>query len=179
MRKLVQILGLAATGLAMTACSAQPQANASSSSAEATTLQVASQADVHPTSGLSIIDVTVESGRKRHTFRTELADTPQAQAKGMMFRNEMGDDEAMLFPSDLPTPRSFWMKNTPLSLDIIFIGPDGTISNIAANAEPYSEKSLLSDGPTIGVLELRGGLAAELGIKPGDAVAWPKADAGE
>lgn len=130
------------------------------------------EAGTHPVSGLTVIPVVVENGDKRHVFKAELAITPEAQARGLMFRTELGDDEGMLFPSDLPAPRSFWMKNTPLSLDIIFIGTDSRISNIAANTVPYSLDSVLSEGPTIAVLELRAGRAAELGIAAGDRVSW-------
>jgi len=72
----------------------------------------------------------------------------------------------------VPEPRSFWMKNTPLSLDIIFVGSDGRISNIAANTVPYSLDSVPSSGFAIAVLELRAGRAAQLGIVPGDKVNW-------
>ena len=89
-----------------------------------------------------------------------------------MFRTELGPDEGMIFPSDPQTERSFWMKNTPLPLDIIFIGPDRRILNIAANTPPYTTESVSSDGITSGVLELIGGRAAELGIEPGDKVDW-------
>src|SRR3546814_4402450 len=89
-----------------------------------------------------------------------------------MFRTDIGADEGMLFPSREPMVRSFWMKNTPLSLDIIFIGPDRRIINIAANTTPYSLDSVVSDGPAVAVLELVGGRAAELGIGPGDKVDW-------
>lgn len=164
---MARLVGILICVSLLAACSAQPQANAASASPDTQTAE-----NVHPSSGLAIIDVAVKSGDQTHTFRTEVAETPQQQARGMMFRTEMGDDEAMLFPSDLPAPRSFWMKNTPLSLDIIFIGPDGTISNIAERTEPYSEKSNLSDGPAIAVLELRGGRSEELGIGPGDKVIW-------
>ncbi|MEO0057528.1 MAG: hypothetical protein RIT17_981, partial [Pseudomonadota bacterium] len=80
--------------------------------------------------------------------------------------------EGMLFPSAAPEPRSFWMKNTPLSLDIIFVGADGRISNIAANTVPYSLDSVASKGPSSGVLELRAGRAKELGIVAGDRVMY-------
>lgn len=149
-------------------CSGQPEANAA-------TTEV--QENAVSKSGLQIINVTVENGAKKHVFKTELANTPETQARGMMFRTQMGDDEAMIFPFDLPAPRSFWMKNTPLSLDIIFIGPDSTIINIAANAEPYSLDRVLSVEPAIAVLELRGGRAQELGITVGDLVNWPKQSA--
>lgn len=164
---MARLVGILICASLIAACSTQPQANAAAASPDTQAAE-----SVHPTSGLAIIDVTVQSGEQTHTFRTEIAATPQQQARGMMFRTEMGDNEAMLFPSDLPAPRSFWMKNTPLSLDIVFIKQDGTISNIAERTEPYSEKSNLSDGPVIAVLELRGGRAEELGIGPGDKVIW-------
>lgn len=121
--------------------------------------------------GLRLIDVTIISGDARHTFTTELAATNEEQGKGMMFRTEMGDDEAMLFPSYAPQARSFWMKNTPLPLDIIFIGPDKRITNIEAGV-PYSTDSVYSQGPALAVFEIRGGLSEELGIAPGDVVEW-------
>ncbi|QDH33080.1 DUF192 domain-containing protein [Porphyrobacter sp. YT40] len=130
------------------------------------------QAARHPVSGLRVIDLVVESGGKRLPFKVELADTGEAQARGLMFRTELGDFEGMIFPSATPEPRSFWMKNTPLSLDIIFIGPDGRIANIAANTTPYSLDSVPSKGPASAVLELRGGRAAALGIVPGDRVSY-------
>jgi uncharacterized protein len=129
-------------------------------------------ATLHPVSGLRVIDLVVERGATRLPFRVELADTPQAQAKGLMFRTALGDNEGMLFPSQVPEARSFWMKNTPLSLDIIFVGSDGRISNIAANTVPYSLDSVSSSGFAIAVLELRAGRARELGIVPGDKVEW-------
>jgi hypothetical protein len=89
-----------------------------------------------------------------------------------MYRTELGDFEGMIFPSAAPEPRSFWMKNTPLSLDIIFVGPDGRITNIAANTVPYSLDPVSSTGLASAVLELRAGRAAALGIKPGDKVEY-------
>jgi uncharacterized membrane protein (UPF0127 family) len=89
-----------------------------------------------------------------------------------MFRTELADDEAMLFPSDQPGTRGFWMKNTPLPLDIIFIGLDGRISNIAAMTVPYSTETVFSEGPASAVFEIRGGLAEELGIVPGDRLEY-------
>ena len=89
-----------------------------------------------------------------------------------MFRTRMGADEGMLFPFDPPRQASFWMKNTVIPLDIIFIGPDRLVSNIAANATPYSLDPLPSAGTAAAVLEINGGRAAELGIVPGAKVAW-------
>jgi hypothetical protein len=126
----------------------------------------------HPVSGLEVIDLVVMRGDKRLPFKVELAASPEAQSRGLMFRSQLGDNEGMLFPSDVPAPRSFWMKNTPLSLDIIFVGPDGRIANIAANTVPYSLDSVVSKGFASAVLELRAGRAAALGIVPGDRVIY-------
>jgi uncharacterized membrane protein (UPF0127 family) len=126
----------------------------------------------HPLSGLEVIDVVVVRDGQRLPFRVELAASEAAQARGLMFREQLGDDEGMLFPSDPPQPRSFWMKNTPLSLDIIFIGTDGRISNIEADTVPYSLAPVRSVGFATAVLELRAGRAKELGIMPGDRVIW-------
>jgi uncharacterized protein len=159
-------VGVMALGL-LAACSP-----GESATARAQVPAAATQSARHPVSDLEVIDLVVERGSKKLPFKVELADTPEAQSRGLMFRDQLGDDEGMLFPSKAPEPRSFWMKNTPLSLDIIFIGPDRRISNIAANTVPYSLDSVPSQGFAIAVLELRAGRAAELGIVPGDKVSW-------
>jgi uncharacterized membrane protein (UPF0127 family) len=155
---------LAALSLAAAACS-QPGGATSPTPA-------ASQPARHAVSGLEVIPLTISQGGKSHAFRVEVAATMEQQQKGLMFRTAMGADEGMLFPSDMPEPRSFWMKNTVIPLDIVFIGPDHLISNIAANAVPYSLDPIPSSGPAIAVLELNGGRAAQLGIGPGARVAW-------
>jgi uncharacterized membrane protein (UPF0127 family) len=78
----------------------------------------------------------------------------------------------MIFPFDAPRDAAFWMKNTLIPLDMIFVRADGSIANIAANTVPLSLDPVPSDGPVKAVLEIAGGRAAELGIKPGDKVAW-------
>lgn len=150
--------------LVIPACS--PQA------AEQNPAPAAQRAGVHPVSGLEVIPLTVTSLGRTHTFRVEVARTPEQQARGLMFRTEMGADEGMLFPYDPPRVLSFWMKNTVLSLDIIFIGPDRRVINVAANTVPYSEASVLSDAPAIATLELNAGRAEELGIVAGAKVDW-------
>lgn len=127
---------------------------------------------VHPESGLPVVPLTITHAGKKLTFRVEVAATSQQQAKGLMFRTAMGADEGMIFPMDPPRGASFWMRNTVIPLDIIFIGVDGRISNIAANAVPYDETPLSSTGLVKGVLELNAGRAAQLGIVAGDKVAW-------
>ena len=94
------------------------------------------------------------------------------QSKGLMFRTAMGPDEGMLFPLSPPRVASFWMRNTVIPLDLVFVGEDGRVINILANAVPYDESPLRSEGRAIAVLELVGGRAAELGIKPGAKVSW-------
>ncbi len=122
--------------------------------------------------GLEQIGLCVESDGKSHAFTVEVAKTPPEQARGMMFRTELADDAGMFFPYDKPEMLSFWMKNTFIPLDIIFIRQDGSIESIAANAIPHSLESIPSGEPAIAVLEIRGGLAGELGIEPGDRVKW-------
>ena len=89
-----------------------------------------------------------------------------------MNRSELAPDRGMIFPFDPPRGASFWMKNTLIPLDMIFVRADGSIANIAANTVPLSLEPVPSDGPVGAVLELAGGRAAELGIEPGDKVAW-------
>ena len=125
----------------------------------------------HPVSGLELVPVTVETGEGTHRFTAEVARSAQEQARGLMFRTELGPDEAMIFPRDGDIA-SFWMKNTPLPLDIIFIGQDRRILNVAAQTTPYSLDSVSASGPTSAVLEIPGGRAQELGIEAGDRVEW-------
>ena len=127
---------------------------------------------VHPVTGLPVVPLTVTTANGAHVFKVEVASTPAEQARGLMFRAEMGADEGMIFPMDPPRPAAFWMKNTVIPLDLIFIGPDRKVLNIAANAVPYDLQPLAAVGDTAGVLELIGGRAAALGIKPGDKVSW-------
>ena len=156
----------AALGALLAACSPQPAAQASPAA-------VASAPAVHPESGLPVIPLTVtSSGGKVHRFRVEVARTEAEQARGLMFRTRLGPDEGMIFPREPVDIPSFWMKNTPLPLDIIFIGTDRRILNVAANTVPYSLEPVGSAGMASAVLELPGGRAAQLGIGAGDRVTW-------
>lgn len=124
--------------------------------------------------GLDQVTLCIASGKKVHPFTVEVARSTQQQAQGLMFREELADDAGMIFPFPQPRPASFWMKNTIVSLDLLFIRKDGTIESIAQNAIPYSTDPMTSQGAVAAVLELRGGLTSELGIKAGDKVAWEK-----
>lgn len=126
----------------------------------------------HPESGLEVIPLTVIHDGKRLPFRVEVARSGEEQARGLMFRTAMGPDEGMLFPRNPPSQAAFWMKNTVIPLDIIFVGVDGRISNIEEMAVPYSLDPRQSAGAAMAVLELNGGRADELGIVAGDRVEW-------
>jgi hypothetical protein len=122
--------------------------------------------------GLDQTSLCITGGGKTHSFTVEIARTSAQQARGLMFRTALVDDKGMIFPFPEPRMASFWMKNTVIPLDIIFIRADGRIENIAANTTPYSTDPVESTAPVTAVLELRGGLAAERGIKAGDVVRW-------
>ncbi|MCB9984007.1 MAG: DUF192 domain-containing protein [Rhodospirillales bacterium] len=101
-------------------------------------------------------------------FNIELALTPRQQAQGLMYRTEMPEDSGMLFFFRVPRKLSFWMKNTLIPLDMVFVHPDGTIHHIHHNAKPQDETSITSKFPAKAVLELNGGTADKMGIKEGD-----------
>ena len=122
--------------------------------------------------GLEQVPLTITSGGREHRFTVEIAKTPEEQAMGLMYRNALAPDRGMIFPFDPPRPASFWMRNTLIPLDMIFVRADGSIANIAANTVPMSEEPVTSDGPVAAVFEIAGGRATELGIKPGDKVNW-------
>lgn len=119
-------------------------------------------------------ELTIETaaGKSFH-FTVELALTPEQQQHGLMFREKMAPDAGMLFVFDRAEPRNFWMMNTLIPLDMIFIRNDGTIANIIEKAAPQSLEPRSSDGPAKAVLELNGGIARFLDIKPGDRVIHP------
>ena len=124
--------------------------------------------------GLEQIPVTIRSDGREHNFIVEVARTAEEQATGLMHRQALEPTRGMLFPYDPPQSASFWMKNTLIPLDIIFIRPDGTIARIARNTEPMSLDPIPSLEPVAAVLEIAGGRAAELGIEPGDTVSWQR-----
>ena len=131
---------------------------------EATALQL-------PQSGLQQVPLTIRSQGRVHRFTVEVARSEDQQRHGMMFRTSLAPDRGMIFPYDQPQPVAFWMRNTLIPLDMIFIRADGTIARIAT-ATPRDETPVPSGEPVVAVLELAGGRAAELGIKPGDKVEW-------
>lgn len=120
--------------------------------------------------------LTITSNGRDLRFTVEVARTGEEQAMGLMYRNALAPDRGMIFPMNPPRNASFWMRNTLIPLDMIFVRADGTIANIAENTVPYSEEPVTSDGPVGAVLEIAGGRSAELGIKAGDKVKWESAN---
>ena len=118
---------------------------------------------------LQPLEIVTASGV--HPFAVELVDNDADRAKGLMYRKELPEGRGMLFDFQREQEVSFWMQNTYIPLDMIFIRGDGRILRIQENAEPLSTRLIPSGGPVLGVLEVIGGTARKLGIKPGDQVA--------
>ncbi|MEX6725759.1 DUF192 domain-containing protein [Parapedomonas caeni] len=116
--------------------------------------------------------ITLAGGRTA-VFTVQVATTEQQRNTGLMHRRDMPADEGMLFLFPRSRPVSFWMQNTFIPLDLLFIDDRGRISGIVANARPHSLDIIDSPGPAAAVLEINGGLAARLGIAVGDRVAYP------
>ena len=114
--------------------------------------------------------VTVEAAGGVQVFQVEVVREERARNRGLMYRRHLATDHGMLFDYDPPVAVGFWMKNTYIPLDIIFIANDGKIIRIAENAVPFSLDHIPSGGKIRGVLEINGGLSAKLGIKVGDKV---------
>jgi uncharacterized membrane protein (UPF0127 family) len=118
-------------------------------------------------------DLTIESASGPHKFHVEIATTPAQLEQGLMFRQSMAPDAGMLFDFKMPSPVSMWMKNTFIPLDMLFIDNKGRIINIAERAVPHSLDTIGAAAPARAVLEVNGGTAARLGIRPGDRVMFP------
>jgi len=118
-------------------------------------------------------DLVIATDNGEHNFAVEIADDDRERALGLMYRREMAADEGMLFDFVTEQPASFWMRNTYIPLDMLFIKADGTIASIAERTTPLSEKSVPSKGPVRYVLEINGGLSDTLGIEAGDKVSGP------
>jgi uncharacterized membrane protein (UPF0127 family) len=115
------------------------------------------------------LDIATDKGDFH--FRVEIADTDKTREAGLMFRKSLAPDRGMLFDFKKPRPGiAFWMKNTLIPLDMLFIGADGRIVSIARNARPMDETPIGAGGTVLGVLELAGGRAAEIDAEPGDKV---------
>jgi len=118
------------------------------------------------------VPLTIRSATGEHRFTVQVAATPEQQEHGLMFYRSLKGNEGMIFPYDPPQSVSFWMKNTLIPLDMVFIRADGTIARIA-HAKALDETPVPAGEPVALVLEIRAGRAAELGIREGDRVEWP------
>jgi uncharacterized membrane protein (UPF0127 family) len=129
----------------------------------------AGRAMVLPVDPTPLVAVTAQGERR---FSIEIADEPSERQAGLMFREHMADDHGMLFVFEATQPVGFWMKNTILPLDLIFIGQDGRIKAIR-QGEPESEAVISPDEPVRFVLEVKAGVAAKEGLADGDLVKHP------
>lgn len=133
-------------------------------------LFLAAPALAQPQPTLPQSDLVIVTGKGPERFKVELADNDTSRARGMMFRTSMAPEAGMLFDFGQEQAASFWMRNTLIPLDMLFIKADGTILNIHQRAIPRDETGISSAGPVRAVLELNGGTVSRLGIKPGDKV---------
>jgi uncharacterized membrane protein (UPF0127 family) len=118
--------------------------------------------------------LVIHSATGDHAFTVEVVDTPEGRQRGLMYRTSLAPDAGMLFDFQTSEAVSFWMMNTYIPLDMIFIRADGTIANIHVNAVPHDPTGIPSEGPVQFVLEIPGGRSVELGIKAGDKVEHPR-----
>ncbi len=120
---------------------------------------------------LETLAIVTASGR--HEFQVEVMRTPDQRARGLMFRRYMPPERGMLFDFERSDHVSMWMQNTYIPLDMVFIRQDGTVARVAERTEPLSTRTIPSGEPVIGVLEVNGGIAERIGLKPGDRVEHP------
>ena len=150
---------MAMAAVPLTACQTQTQSNAAS-------------VERSP-AGLEQVRLTISTAKgATHPFLVEVAASPEEQAQGLMNRQELGPDRGMIFPMAPPREASFWMKNTLIPLDMLFVRSDGTIARIEQNAVPLNLQPVVSGEPVAAVLELAGGRSAQLGIQAGDRVSY-------
>jgi uncharacterized protein len=118
----------------------------------------------------SVASVAIDTGGRKVLFRVEVAVTPEEHARGLMYRSRLADDAGMVFVFEQPAIQRFWMKNTLIPLDMIFIGKDRRIVGVVENAAPETESERMVGAPSQYVLEIGGGLSAKLGIRRGEQV---------
>ncbi|MDU8942165.1 DUF192 domain-containing protein [Ovoidimarina sediminis] len=121
-----------------------------------------------------VVEVRGDWGKAR--FTVDIADDPQERARGLMHVPEMAQSRGMLFLYDAPHHATFWMKNTLIPLDMIFIGEDGVVTHVHENAIPHDETVIDGGEGVVAVLEINGGLSSRFGIEPGDALRHPGID---
>jgi uncharacterized protein len=142
-------------------------------SVHATLAQQAGEPMILPVDEAPLVALT-EQGEQH--FTVEIAETPEEQARGLMFREEMNDDHGMLFAFPETRRTSFWMRNTPMPLDLVFIAEDGHVVSVE-QGEPFSLEPIGPDEPVRFVLEIKAGIAQDTGIEPGTRLSHPRIDA--
>lgn len=163
MRRAPWIAAFAAAALVVAPGAAAPAQSAACASGRA------GQPELRPLQPLTLV-----TAKGRFAFQVEYAATDRAREAGLMCRTSLAPDHGMLFDFLLPMPdTAFWMKDTLIPLDIVFIDGAGEVLSIAANARPLDETRLRAEGAPRAALELAGGRAAEIGLKPGDKVVHP------
>ena len=167
----IKILSLSATLSLMSACTSEEKKTATI--ADETPEKAGTSATSEPAfkkeGTLSFISA---KGDTVERIDIEIASNDAERMQGLMYRTSINEKTGMLFLFDHPEMQSFWMKNTPSSLDIMFISPDMTILNIHAFTQPYAETNYPSTGLSNLVLEVRGGYCQQHGIKAGDKIAY-------
>lgn len=121
------------------------------------------------------VPLVVETSGGKRSFRIEIADDPIERQRGLMFRDEMDDTRGMLFVFEQTHEAGFWMKNTPMPLDLIFIGEDGLVRAVLPG-EPFSEAAISPGVPVRFVLEVKAGIAEKAGVGEGDRIRHPAVD---
>lgn len=132
---------------------------------------VSTHGEQKPAGGKAKLErLDIVSGDRRHSFSVEMARTDQDRGRGLMFRQHMPQDQGMLFDFERDQMVTMWMKNTYLSLDMVFIFADGRIHRIESRTEPESERTISSGVPVRAVLELNANVASRLGLRSGDRI---------
>src|SRR5215471_20176734 len=126
---------------------------------------------------LPVETIVIDTHKGPARFKVEVAGDAASQERGLMYRKQMAQNAGMIFDFGRPRFATFWMKNTYIPLDMLFVRADGTISSIEPNAAPLSEQTIPSHEPIVAVIELNGGRAHDLDIEPGDRVHAPMFDA--
>jgi uncharacterized membrane protein (UPF0127 family) len=158
--------------LVLCACRSEPVQDPGNAAISVARAGTASAETTHDVSGLPLIPLEIHSGGKTHRFTVEIARSADEQAYGLMNRRQLGPSEGMVFPFAPPRAASFWMKDTLIPLDMLFIRADGSVARIAT-AQPLTLEPVQVAEPVAAVLEIPGGRAATLGIGADARVTWP------